>query len=137
MTKSKSMAVFLISLLALTVHPVWADLSWSTLTEFSLQGEPLDVASSGDGKSLFILAPGEVHVYSIPENALEKKIPVGEGFDRITYSPALHALVLTARGSKTLKILKLQDIHALDLSGLPFKGPEGAPVSVVVFSGYQ
>jgi hypothetical protein len=136
-TKSKVVAVFLISFLASAVHPVWADLRWTTLAELTLQGEPLDVTSSADGKSLFVLTPGEILVYSTPENALEKKIPVGEGFDRITYSPALHALVLTARGSKTLKILKLQDIHPLDLSGLPFKGPEGAPVTVVVFSGYQ
>jgi hypothetical protein len=136
-TKSKVVAVFLISFLASAVHPVWADLRWTTLAELTLQGEPLDVTSSADGKSLFVLTPGEILVYSTPENALEKKIPVGEGFDRITYSPALHALVLTSRGSKTLKILKLQDIHPLDLSGLPFKGPEGAPVTVVVFSGYQ
>jgi protein-disulfide isomerase len=44
---------------------------------------------------------------------------------------------LSSSGSKTLKILKLQDLYEVDLSGLPFKGPENAPVTVVVFSDYQ
>jgi hypothetical protein len=117
--------------------PARADLSWTTLKEFNLEGEPLDVASSADGQFLFVLVPGEIVVYSIPGNVIKRKIPVEESFDRITYTPGLHALVVTARGSKTLRVLKLQDIHELDFSGLPFKGPENAPVTVAVFSGYE
>jgi hypothetical protein len=82
-------------------------------------------------------SPEKSIVYSVTENQIKKKIPVDKGFNRITYAPALHALVVTAGESKALQILKLQDIHQLDLSGLPFKGPENAPVTVVVFSGYQ
>jgi hypothetical protein len=73
----------------------------------------------------------------VAEKEIKKKIPVGKDFNRIAYAPALHALVVTGGESKALQILKLQDIHQLDLSGLPFKGPENAPVTVVVFSGYQ
>jgi hypothetical protein len=28
-------------------------------------------------------------------------------------------------------------IHKIDVTGLPFKGPPGAPVTVAVFSDYQ
>jgi len=114
-----------------------ADLSWKTLRELNLEKEPLDVAASEDGQSVFILVPGEIVVYSVTASGVEKKIPVDKAFDRITYSPKLHALVLTGSGSKTLRILKLQDIHELDLSGSPFKGPENAPVTIAVFSDYQ
>ena len=117
--------------------PVLADLSWKTLKELNLEREPLDVTASADGQSVFILVPGEIVVYSVTADEVEKKIPVDKDFDRITYSPKLHALVLTGRGSKALKILKLQDIYELDVSGLPFRGPENAPVTVVVFSDYQ
>jgi protein-disulfide isomerase len=117
--------------------PAWADLSWKTLKELNLEREPLGVAASADGKSLFILLKGEIVVYSVPGNGIEKKIPVEKEFDSIAYSPGLHALVLTGSGSKTLKILKLQDIHHVDVSGLPFTGPENAPVTVAVFSDYQ
>lgn len=114
-----------------------ADLSWKTFKELNLEKEPLDVAASADGQSVFVLVPGEIVVYSLVGNEVEKKIPVDKAFDRITYSPKLHALVLTGSGSKILSILKLHDIYDLDLSGLPFKGPENAPVTIVVFSDYQ
>jgi len=117
--------------------PAMAGLSWKTLRDVNLESEPLDVTASADGQSVFILIPGEIVVYSVAGNEVTKKIPVGKEFDRITYSPGLHALVLTGSGSKTLKILKLQDIYELDISGLPFRGPENAPVTVVVFSDYQ
>jgi hypothetical protein len=117
--------------------PAVADLSWKTLKEINLDREPLDVTASADGQSVFILVPGEVVVYAVAGNEVEKRIPVGKEFDRIAYSPGLHALVLSSSGSKTLKILKLQDLYEVDLSGLPFKGPENAPVTVVVFSDYQ
>ena len=117
--------------------PVLADLSWKTLKDLNLDREPLDVTASEDGQSVFILVPGEILVYSVAKDEVEKKIPVDKDFDRITYSPKLHALVLTGRESKALKILKLQDIYELDVSGLPFRGPENAPVTVVVFSDYQ
>lgn len=115
----------------------WADLSWKTLSEFSLEKEPLDIAATEDGQSVFVLIPGEILVYSVPRNAIEKKIPVDGEFDRVTYSPKTHSLVLSGSSSKLLKILKLQDIHRLDLAGLPFRGPEGAPVTIAVFSDYQ
>jgi hypothetical protein len=137
MKKTGIAAMILFCAVALTSHAVPADLSWSVLKELNLEGQPLDVATSADGQTLFILVPGEIHVFSVTENAISKKIPVDKGFNRIAYAPALHALVVTGGESKALQILKLQDIHQLDLSGLPFKGPENAPVTVVVFSGYQ
>jgi hypothetical protein len=117
--------------------PAWADLSWTTLRELNLETEPQDVAVSEDGQSVFILVPGEILVYSVPGNTVEKKIPVDKGFDRIAYSPKLHAVVLTGSGSKAMKILKLQEIYQIDVSGLPFRGPENAPVTMAVFSDYQ
>lgn len=117
--------------------PAWADLSWKALMDLNLEKEPLDVAASADGQLLFILVPGEIVVYSVAANEITKKIPVDKGFDRVAYAPGLHAVVITAGGAKTLRVLKLQDIHDLDLSGLSFKGPENAPVTIVVFSGYQ
>jgi protein-disulfide isomerase len=115
----------------------WAEVSWTTLRELNLERGALDVASSANGQSLFVLLPGEIVVYSVPGNQVEKKIQVDKGFDRITYLPGLNALVLAGSGTKVLKILKLQDIYQLDISGLPFWGPKNAPVTMVVFSDYQ
>jgi hypothetical protein len=117
--------------------PAWADLSWKILSELKLEQEPIDIAASADGRLVFILLPGEIVVYSFAEKSVEKKIPVDKELDRIAYSPNLHALVLTGSSSKTMKVYKLQDIHKLDVSGLPYRGPENAPVTVAVFSDYQ
>jgi hypothetical protein len=137
MKKSTLAATLLILIIALAAQPVGADLSWKIIREVALEGEPLDIATTADGQTLFILVPGEIVVYSAAEKEIRKKIPVGKDVNRITYAPALHALVVSSSESKAIQILKLQDIHQLDLSGLPFKGPENAPVTVVVFSGYQ
>jgi protein-disulfide isomerase len=115
----------------------WAEVSLTTLRELNLERGALDVASSADGQTLFILVPGEIVVYSVPGNQVEKKIQVDNGFDRITYLPGYNGLVLAGGETKVLKILKLQDIYQLDISGLPFWGPENAPVTMVVFSDYQ
>ncbi len=117
--------------------PAWADLSWRTLNELNLEKEPLDVAASTDGQTVFILVPGEIIVYDLSNNKVEKKIPVETGFDRLTYAPKINAVVLAGSRSNLLRIIKLEEIYQLDLSGLPFQGTENAPVTVAVFSDYQ
>ena len=117
--------------------PAWADLHWRTLNELNLEQEPLDVAASADGQMIFILVPGEVIVYDLPGNKVEKKIPVETGFDRLTYAAKINAVVLAGSRSKLLRVIKLEEVYHFDLSGLPFRGPENAPVTVVVFSDYQ
>jgi hypothetical protein len=124
-------------LLIFFCSPAWADLSWRTLNELNLEKEPLDVAASVDGQTVFILVPGEIIVYDLPNNKVEKRIPVEPGFDRLTYAPKIHAVVLVGRQSNLLKVIKLEEIYQLDLSGLPFQGPENASVTVAVFSDYQ
>jgi len=42
-----------------------------------------------------------------------------------------------SRSQKMLRVIQLETIHQFDLSGLPFKGREEAPVTIAVFSDYQ
>jgi len=62
---------------------------------------------------------------------------VGKGFDRLIYSPRSSSLILTSSSEKAVKVIQLEAIHKTDMSGLPFKGPENAPVTIAVFSDYQ
>ncbi len=114
-----------------------ADLEWTVRKELDLRAAPLDIASSADGQWVFVLTPGQVLVYSIPEGRVQKRIPVHEAFDRLMYSARSNILILTSLTENTLKIIQLEQIHEFVLSGLPFKGPEHAPVTVTVFSDYQ
>jgi hypothetical protein len=55
----------------------------------------------------------------------------------LSYSPKENALILTSSAVKKIQVLKLETVHEIDTSGLPSKGPENAPVTIVVFSDFQ
>jgi len=116
---------------------VHADVDWAIIKQINLGAKPLDIAASGDGKSIFILVPGEILIYSISEDRVTNRIPIDKDFDRITHSEKTNTLILTSSSSKRLKIIQGEPIHKIDLSGLPFKGPADAPVTVAVFDDYQ
>jgi len=138
-TRVKILGIILIVLVGWISAPaiVRADVDWTVLKEINLGAQPLDVATSADGKLIFVLAPGEILIYSISEERVTNRIPIDEGFDRVTYSEKHNAVFLTSRTSKTLKIIQVDLIYKITLSGLPFKGPEDAPVTIAVFSDYQ
>lgn len=114
-----------------------ADLELTERKQIKLDVSPLDTAASADGRWLFILTPGEIIVYSAFEDKISKGIPIDKGFDRLTYSAKTNSLILSSQSEKTVKVIQLKLIHKFDLSGLPVKGPENAPVTMAVFGDYQ
>ena len=118
-------------------HYTMADVEWRTIKEIDLKSEPLDIFQSPDGELLFILTRGEVLIYSVRQQNITDRVPVDKEFDRITYSSQTKNLTLSSSTKKSLLVLALDFIQKFDISGLPFKGPEDAPVVFVVFSDYQ
>jgi len=116
---------------------VHSAVDWTIVRQIDLNAEPLDIAASADGRLIFVLVPGEILVYSISEDRVSNRIPIDKAFDRLTHSAKTNVLILTSRSAKTLKIIQLETIHNIALSGLPFKGPADAPVTIAVFSDYQ
>jgi hypothetical protein len=114
-----------------------AMVDWQELKQLNLEKQPLDIAASLNGDFIFVLVQGAVLVYGEKEDQPTNRIPVDQSFNRITWSERNKTLILTSTSSKTVKLLKLEEIYELDLSGLPFKGMPDAPVTVVVFSDYQ
>jgi hypothetical protein len=107
------------------------------MEDIKLDVGPLDVATSTDGKLVFLLAPGKLLVYSVPEKKVTKSLVVDADFDRVTYSEGSKLLILTGSTSKRLRIVRVEPIQEIDISGHPFKGPSDAPVTVAVFDDYQ
>ena len=118
-------------------QPSATNLDWQIINQIKLEEEPLDIATSADGRWVFVLTQTEVLVYSTAEGNVINRIPVGENFDRLTHSAIKNTLILGSGSGKALKIIQLEVIHTIDISGLPFKGPEHAPVTIVVFGDYQ
>jgi hypothetical protein len=114
-----------------------AELEWKEKKQFTLEGSPLDVVQSDDGRWAFILSSGAVSVYSAAEDRVTQTIPIGTEFDRLSFSGKSNRLILTSSSQNVAKIIQLDLVHRIDVSGLPFKGAESAPVTIAVFSDYQ
>lgn len=113
------------------------DFDWSLKEELKLEASPLDVATSPDGKWIFILTPEKVLVYSTSDKKMAKEIPVKGGFDRLSYLSSENSLLLSNGSQKKIAFIELEPVHEFDFSNAAFEGPEKAPVTIVVFSDYQ
>jgi len=116
---------------------LYADIDWRVIREIDLKEQPLDLVTALDGKTLFILVPGQVLVHDMKTYEISQRISVGKEFDRLTYSPGNNILILSSSTAKTLKVIQLERIHEFDFSGSPSLGPKDAPVIITVFSDYQ
>lgn len=114
-----------------------ADMEWRVIKEIDLKNQPLDVVTALDGKTIFILVPGEVLIQDMKTYDISQRISVGKEFDRLTHSPSKNILILSSSTANTLKIIQLKRIYQFDFSGLPYLGPKDAPVTIAIFSDYQ
>jgi hypothetical protein len=138
---ARMIVLVLISLLVAswTLLPqiVQADVEWKILKDLDLKAKPLDIAPSVDGKWLFILTPGEILIFSIPEGTITDRIPVDKDFDRIAPLSRPDLLSLASSTKNALQVIQFAPIYKFDLTGLPFKGRQEASVTVVIFDDYQ
>ncbi|MBE9545200.1 MAG: hypothetical protein IMF02_11945 [Proteobacteria bacterium] len=117
--------------------PAHADLEWEITKTMEIDGIPIDVALSPDGRKLFVLTDrGSILVYTTG-NTPTDKIEVGRHIDQIKVGPKGDVLVLSSRQKKTLQIVQLGFIQSINISGSPFKGPEDAPVVIAAFDDFQ
>ncbi len=130
-------AIFFILISGAIVPTAHADIAWTLLDQFKLDAEPIDITVSADGKLIFVLVPGEILVYSNIEKKAANRIPIDDAFDKLSYSQKNNVLILTSSSSKILKRIKIDVVHEIDISGLPYKGPDNAPVIIAVFDDYQ
>jgi len=109
----------------------------TVLKDLNLDVVPSDIAVSADGSMIYILAQGEILVYESEKESLTERIPIEKGYDRISYSEGLKALVLSSSTSKSVRIIEAEEVLDIPVSGSPFKGKENAPVLIAVFDDYQ
>jgi len=126
-----------VTLLTFLPQIVQADVEWKIIKDLDLKTTTLDMASSVDGKWLFILTPGEILIFSTPEGTVTSRIPVDKDFDRIAALPRPDMFTIASSAKKSLQVILFQTVYTIDVTGLPFKGPQDAPVTVAVFDDYQ
>ena len=133
---------YVVCLLAVLIVPVLctqslAIVEWNIHKTLKLDTQPLDIAVSKNGKSIFVLTKlGKILIYSF-NGKLKDEIDVGNHIDQIKSGPGEEWLFLSSRKNKTVEILHVDFIQHIDISGSPFKGVENAPVAIAVFSDFQ
>lgn len=129
-------------MLALLIFPLFPSKShalveWDIQKVLKLDTQPLDVAVPNNGNSIFILSKsGKILIYSF-DGELKGEIDAGNHVDQIKAGPSDEWLFLSSRENKTVKILHVDFMQHIDISGSPFLGPENAPIVMVVFSDFQ
>ncbi len=129
--------LLLVGVSTFSPRAVQADVEWKVLRNVDLKAAPLDVAPSPDGQRLFILTRGEILIYSLPEGKVIDQIRVDKEFDHIVSLPRTDTLTISSSTKKSLQVIMFESIYKIDVSGLPFKGPQNAPVTIAVFDDYQ
>jgi hypothetical protein len=110
---------------------------WSILKTLKLEAAPIDVAVSADGRRIFVLTDqGKILIYD-PNAVQEDEIDVGADVDKIQVGPEGDILFLNSRTNKTVKVISLDFIQNINVSGSPFKGPADAPIVIAVFDDFQ
>jgi hypothetical protein len=142
MMTSKSKLLLLLCVFTFLWHPLVvstarAEVDWKVTSTLNLDKTPIDVVSSSDGKSLFVLTEGEVQIYTQGGKNLSGRIPVDKGVDQLAVSPRGDQLYLTNSKTNSLSIVSVAFVHNIDVAGAPFKGPANAPVVIAVFDDYQ
>ena len=136
---ARKFAIFLFVIISWVSVPkfIYAEIDMTLIKQTNLNVQPLDIATSADGKLIFVLARGEILVYSIAEDKVANRISIDKDFDRVTYAGKNNVLILTSSSSKTLNIIQVDFIYNIALDDLPFKGPADAAVTIAVFDDYQ
>jgi len=132
-----SILIVAVMFMLTAVQSARAKVDLTSIGDMKLDVRPLDVAASADGKLVFLLAPGKLLVYSVPEKRTTESLAVDAAFDRLTYSEGSKLVILTSSRSKKLRIVRVEPILEIDISDHPFKGPTDAPVILAVFDDYQ
>jgi len=130
-------AFLLVAGLASFSQTAQAEVEWKVLRSLDLQATPLDVAPSADGQRLFVLTRGEIMIYSLVEGRMTDHIAVDAGFDRIIALPGADVLTVSNSIRKNVQVVMIENIYKIGTTGLPFRGPKDAPVTIAVFDDYQ
>jgi protein-disulfide isomerase len=112
-------------------------MDWNVIKTLKIKDDPIDLAFSTSRNQIYVLtAAGEILVYAA-DGSLVESIAVGNGFDQMRHIQGSDILFLSSRKDKTVKIIELEYVQEIDLSGSPSKGPEDAPVKIAVFTDFQ
>jgi DNA-binding beta-propeller fold protein YncE len=138
MTKRKQLILILGALLFLCFSTIAsAAVQKGNSKDIKTEGKPLDIAVSADGKNTFVLLEGGIVQILGANGRSQGTIEVSKSIVGIGVSPNGDRLFLADRDKSFIKVVALDYIIDINITGSPFKGPVDAPVVIAEFSDYQ
>ncbi len=138
MSINKWLLLLLAMALLAAAPPAGAAVDATPVLSIVSHGIPLETAATADGKWLFILTDQrQIEVHEVENGELKGLIRLAAPADHLAVSPNGERIFVTNRKDKRTTMMEVSFVEAIDTSGSPFKGPEQAPVAVVVFSDFQ
>jgi hypothetical protein len=117
--------------------PAHAVVEWNVEKTFKLEKPPVDVAVSGKGQWVFVLAEGgKLFIYS-QDGVLKDSLTVGSEVDGVAAGPREDLVFLSSRKGATVQTIVLDFVYDIDTAGGPLQGPPNAPVTIVIFNDFQ
>ncbi len=114
-----------------------AEIAWQETGSLEVDGQPLQVSHSKDGKWTYVLTDsGNIFVFS-GKGKLQGKIPVGTSVTGMDISRKGDKLFLVDGSQKKVQVLDIEFVQEINITNSPFMGPSDPLVTVVVFSDFQ
>lgn len=135
----KTIAALILTLIFIlpTASPCGAEVEWDITETLKLDGTPVDVAVSPDGRLIYVLYEGgKIGIFK-SSGQLRDEITVGKDVTQIRIGPRGERLFALNRRGKSVRVISLRFIHEINVTGAPFKGGADAPVVIAVFSDFQ
>lgn len=128
----------LVLLLVIAVwQPCAAEVDLEVLKQIDLEGAPLDMAVSQDGRWIYVLTDdARLEVYS-HAGTRRATVPVPAGSQRIAGSPEEDVLLVANPANRTLQVVRVNLEYSFTSAQSPSKGPPEAPVTLVLFTDFE
>ncbi len=112
-------------------------IEWKMQQNWPTAGKTLDMVHSLDGKFVYILNDKQLVQVFNNQGQLQGSIPVEEGVTAIDIAPQGEMLYLINNKNQTFSAIGVSFIVDIDTAGSPFKGPDGAPVTIALFTDFE
>ena len=103
--------------------PAAAKTDWQVLQSLSLEEPPIDVFADANSRQLYVLTnTGRIWIYA-SNGQLKGHIEVGEDVTGIKPGPREDLLYLLSPKTKSVRMISIDIIEEIPITGAPFKGP--------------
>jgi protein-disulfide isomerase len=114
-----------------------AEIDWQVLGNIAVDADVRDMAISAEGRWIYVLtAESEIRIYS-SGGKLKGAMAIDPGYTRIKAGPREDILLVSNKNGQQIQLVSVNPINDFNLADTPVKGPENAPVTIMVFSDFE